>query len=104
MAPKNRTNVIPQDSQLTALRKGSQDEVVEVIEKDSSSSSQRKRPTKASPYATAAKFVDLAELFESPKASEIVATHTGILSIASAASDAPARMMPSACHTPPQEG
>jgi uncharacterized C2H2 Zn-finger protein len=40
------------------------------------SSSQRKRPTKASPYATAAKFVDFAELFKSPKASE-VATHTG---------------------------
>jgi hypothetical protein len=77
MAPKKRTDVVPQDSQLTALRKRSQDEVEEVIEKDSSSSSQRKRPTKANPYATAAKFVDFAELFESPKASEIVATHTG---------------------------
>jgi hypothetical protein len=42
-----------------------------------SSSSQRKHPTKANPYATAAKFVDFAVLSKSPKASEIVATHTG---------------------------
>jgi hypothetical protein len=77
MAPKKRTDAVPQDSQLTALGKRIQDEVEEVIDKDSSSSSQRKRPTKANPYATAANFVDFAELFESPKASEVVATHTG---------------------------
>ena len=76
MAPKKRPDVVPPDSQLTALGKRSQDEVEEVTQKDSSSSSQRNRPTKASPYATAAKFVDFAELFKSPKASE-VATHTG---------------------------
>jgi hypothetical protein len=40
--------------------------------------SQRKRPTKAYPAAAAAKFVDFAELFKSPKASsEVAATHTG---------------------------
>jgi uncharacterized C2H2 Zn-finger protein len=76
VAPKKRPDVVPTDSQLTALGKRSQDEVEEVTEKDSSSSSQRKRPTKANPYATAAKFVDFAELFKSPKASE-VATPAG---------------------------
>jgi hypothetical protein len=77
VAPKKRNDVTPQDSQLIARGKFSQDEVEKVIEKDSSSSSQRKRPTKANPYATAAKFVDFAEPFKSPKASEVVATHTG---------------------------
>jgi hypothetical protein len=76
VASKRRTDVVPQNSQLTALRKSSQ-EVEEVIEKDSSSSSQRKRPTKSNPYATAAKFVDFAEIFKSHKASEIVAPHKG---------------------------
>jgi hypothetical protein len=74
---KKRTDVVPQDSHLTALGKRSQDELEEVIEKDSYSSSQKKRPTKANPYAKAAKFVDFAELFKSPKASEVVAPHTG---------------------------
>jgi hypothetical protein len=81
LTPKKRTDVVPQDSELIALGKRSQDEVEEVIEKDSSSFSQRKLPTKANPYATAANFVDFAELFESPKASEVGATHTGILSV-----------------------
>jgi hypothetical protein len=68
MAPKKRrTDIVTQDSQLTALRKRSQDEVEKVIEKDSSSSSQRKRLAKAKPYATAAEFVDFAELSKSPK-------------------------------------
>jgi uncharacterized C2H2 Zn-finger protein len=71
VAPKKRPDVVPQDSQLTALGKRSQDEVEEVTQKDSSSSSQRKRPTKVSPYATAAKFVDFAQLFKSAKASEV---------------------------------
>jgi hypothetical protein len=76
VAPKKRPDLVSPDIQLTALGKRSQDEVEEVTQKDSSSSSQRKRPTKASPYATATKFVDFAELFKSPKASE-VATQTG---------------------------
>jgi hypothetical protein len=76
VAPKKRPAVVPPDSELTALGKRSQDEVKEVTQKDSSPSSQRKRPTKASPYATAAKLVDFAELFKSLKASE-VATPTG---------------------------
>jgi hypothetical protein len=65
--PKKRTDEVPQDSQLAALGKRIQDEVEEVIEKDSSSSPQRKRPTKANPYAKAAKFFDFAELFKTPK-------------------------------------
>jgi hypothetical protein len=78
VAPKKRPDVVPPDSQLTALGKRSQDEVDEGTQMDSSTSSQRKRPAKANPYATAAKFVDFAELFKSPKASsEVVATHTG---------------------------
>jgi hypothetical protein len=72
VAPQTRTDVVPQNSQLIALGKRSQDEVEEAFEKDSSSSSQRKRPTNANPYATAAKFVDFAELFKSPKALEVV--------------------------------
>jgi hypothetical protein len=64
VAPKKRTDVVPQDSELTALGKRSQDKVEEVIEKDSSSSSQRKRQTKANPYAPAAKFFDFAELLK----------------------------------------
>jgi hypothetical protein len=67
VAYKKRTDVVHQDSQLTALGKRSQDEVEEVIDKDSSSSSQRKRPKNTNPYATAAKFIDFAELFKSPK-------------------------------------
>jgi hypothetical protein len=77
MAPKKRTDIVTQDSQLTAMRKRNQDEVEKVIEKDSSSSSQRKRLAKAKPYATAAEFVDFEELFKIPKASELVSTHTG---------------------------
>jgi hypothetical protein len=70
VAPKKKPDVVPPDSQLTALGKCSQDEVEEVTEKDSSSSSQRKRPTKASLYTTAAKFLDFTELFKSPNAKE----------------------------------
>jgi hypothetical protein len=77
VAPKKRPDVFTTDSQLTALGKPSQDEVEEVTQKDSSSSSQRKSPTKANLYATAAIFVDFAKLFKSPKASEVVAAHTG---------------------------
>jgi hypothetical protein len=78
VAPKKKPDVVPPDSQLTALGKCSQDEVEEVTQKDSSSSSQRKRPTKPNPYATAAKFVYFAEIFKSSKASsEVVATHSG---------------------------
>jgi hypothetical protein len=66
VAPKKRSDVVTQDSQFIALGKRSQDEVEEVIEKDSSSSSQRERPTKANPYATVAKFFDYAELFKKP--------------------------------------
>jgi hypothetical protein len=80
VAPKKRTDVLLQECQPTALGRRIQDEVEKVIEKDLYSS-QRKRPMKAYPYATAAKFVDFAELFKSPKASEVVATHTGILSV-----------------------
>jgi hypothetical protein len=75
---KKRSDVVPPDSQLTAMGKRSQDEVEKVSQKDSSSSSQRKRPTKTNQYATAAKFVDFAELFKIPKASEVVATPTGV--------------------------
>jgi hypothetical protein len=80
VAPKKRPDVVPPDSQLTALVKRSKDEVEEVTQKESSSSSQERRPTKEKTYATAAKFVDFAELFKSPKASEVVATHAGELS------------------------
>jgi hypothetical protein len=75
VASKKRLDVVPPDSQLTAVGKRSQDELEEVSEKDSSSSSQRKRPAKASPCATAAKH-DFTEHFKSPKVSE-VATPTG---------------------------
>jgi hypothetical protein len=76
VAPKKRPDAVPPNSQLTALGKRSQDGVddrghpkglIVVLT--------GKRPTKSSPYATAAKFVDFAELFKSPKVSE-VATHT----------------------------
>jgi hypothetical protein len=67
VAPKKRPDIVPPDSQHTALGKRSQDEVEEVTEKDSSSSYHRMRPTKANSYATAAKFVDFAELFIAPK-------------------------------------
>jgi hypothetical protein len=78
VATKKKPDVFYPDSQLTALGKHSQDEVDEVTQKDSTSSSQRKRPTYASPLAAAAKFVDFAELFKSLKALlEVVASHTG---------------------------
>jgi hypothetical protein len=64
-------------AKFTALGKLSQDEVEEFTKEDSSSSSQRKRPTKTNPCAKAAKFVAFADLFKSPKASEVVATHMG---------------------------
>jgi hypothetical protein len=76
VAPKKSADVVPQDNQLIALGKRIH-EVEEVIEKDSSSSSQRKRPSNVNLYDTAAKFVDFAELCKSPKASKVVATHTG---------------------------
>ena len=74
---QKRNDIVRHDSQLTALGKRIQDEVEEFIEKDLSSSSQRKRPTKANPYATAAKVVDFWELVKRSKVSEVVATQTG---------------------------
>jgi hypothetical protein len=71
VAPRTRPDVVTPDSQLTALGNRSQIEIEEVTRKDSSFFSQRKRPTKANRYATAAKFVDFAELFKSPTASEV---------------------------------